>query len=168
SKGGHSPFFDSTTLRAGLQPFNSDFRGLIFNDTNLGVRLFGNFASNRYQFNVALFEMLEKDAASGLNSFEMGDQRVFVANLYRQDTIKKGFTVEVSYHYNHDDPGTVSGPTLSRFTTPHEIKAHYIGFAADGHLGERLPWIFGKIGGGPNLSTAFYQAFGKDEFNSLA
>src|SRR6185503_4582399 len=89
SKGGHSPFFDSTTLRAGLQPFNSDFRGLIFNDTNLGVRLFGNFASNRYQFNVALFEMLEKDAASGLNSFEMGDQRVFVANLYRQDTIKK-------------------------------------------------------------------------------
>src|SRR5262249_36756802 len=119
-------------------------------------------------FNVALFDMLEKDAASGLNGFELGDQRVFVANLYRQDTIKKGFTVEISYHYNHDDPKTVNGPTLSRFTTPREIKAHYIGFAADGHLGERLPWIFGKIGGGLNLSTAFYQAFGKDEFNSLA
>ena len=44
----------------GIQPFNSDFRGFIFNDTNLGARLFGNLGNNRYQYNLAFFDMLEK------------------------------------------------------------------------------------------------------------
>ncbi|HEX3070202.1 MAG TPA: hypothetical protein VHX14_16670, partial [Thermoanaerobaculia bacterium] len=48
-----SPNYDFISIRVGSQPFNSDFRGFIFNDTNLGVRVFGNFASNRYQYNVA-------------------------------------------------------------------------------------------------------------------
>ena len=33
-----SPNYDFISFRAGSQPFNSDFRGFIFNDTNLGVR----------------------------------------------------------------------------------------------------------------------------------
>lgn len=37
-----SPNYDFISLKAGIQPFNSDFRGFIFNDTQLGVRLFGN------------------------------------------------------------------------------------------------------------------------------
>ena len=32
-----SPNYDFISFRAGSQPFNSDFRGFIFNDTNLGV-----------------------------------------------------------------------------------------------------------------------------------
>ena len=32
SKGGYSPFYDTTSFRAGIQLFNSDFRGFVFND----------------------------------------------------------------------------------------------------------------------------------------
>jgi hypothetical protein len=40
----------------------------------------------------------------------------------------------------------------------------------DGHFGERLPKILwlNKIGGGLNLTTAFYQVLGEDEFNGIA
>ena len=61
SEGGRSPFFDSTSMRVGIQQFTSDFRGLVFSDSNLGARMFGNFKSNRYQYNVVFFNMLEKD-----------------------------------------------------------------------------------------------------------
>ncbi|MEP7340017.1 MAG: hypothetical protein ABI977_19920, partial [Acidobacteriota bacterium] len=42
---GRSPEFDTTSIRVGIQPFTSDFRGFIFSDSNLGARLFGNFRS---------------------------------------------------------------------------------------------------------------------------
>jgi hypothetical protein len=41
---GRAPAFDSTSVRVGVQHFNSDFRGFIFNDSNLGVRIFGNIS----------------------------------------------------------------------------------------------------------------------------
>ena len=47
-----------------MQPFVSDFRGFVFSDTNLGVRAFGNYAANRFQYNLAIFERLEKDTNS--------------------------------------------------------------------------------------------------------
>ena len=34
--------YDFMSLRIGNQPFNADFRGFLFNDVNLGARLFGN------------------------------------------------------------------------------------------------------------------------------
>ncbi|MFN0121664.1 MAG: hypothetical protein ACKV2V_14315, partial [Blastocatellia bacterium] len=91
---GRSPAFDFTSVRVGVQQFNSDFRGLIFNDANLGARLFGNYAANRYQFNVAYFNMLEKDTNSQINRINFEDlqfrsQKVWIANLYRQDTFVK-------------------------------------------------------------------------------
>ncbi|MBL8193461.1 MAG: hypothetical protein JNM06_06735 [Blastocatellia bacterium] len=178
SKGGYSPFFDTTSFRAGIQHFNSDFRGFIFNDSNLGARLFGNFASNRYQYNVAYFDMLEKDTNSGLNTLDSRAQRVLIANLYRQDTIKKGYTIQFSYHYNRDDGvnrkvdnnGFPIRPAVIGRVVPHKVRTHYFGFTSDGHFGERLPsflWL-NKIGGGLNLSTAFYQVLGEDDFNGLA
>jgi hypothetical protein len=80
-------------LRAGIQPFVSDFRGFIFSDNNLGARLFGAFANNRYQFNLAYFRQLEKDTNSGLNRFDLRPQNVYIA---------KGYTVQASLHYNDD------------------------------------------------------------------
>jgi hypothetical protein len=74
----------------GIQPFNSDFRGFIFNDTNLGARLFGNLGNNRYQYNLAFFNMLEKQTNSGLNTFSPRDQRVVIANFYWQDFLTPG------------------------------------------------------------------------------
>src|SRR5207244_332416 len=38
--------YDFISLRVGMQPFVSDFRGFIFNDTNLGIRIFGNYDNN--------------------------------------------------------------------------------------------------------------------------
>ena len=42
-------YFDFISIRGGIQPFNSDFRGFLFRDTNLGVRAFGTWGRNRNQ-----------------------------------------------------------------------------------------------------------------------
>src|SRR5262249_12320866 len=55
SEGGRSPFFDTSSMRVGIQQFTSDFRGFVFTDSNLGARMFGNFKSNRYQYNAVFF-----------------------------------------------------------------------------------------------------------------
>ncbi|NBC88955.1 MAG: hypothetical protein GVX90_05620, partial [Alphaproteobacteria bacterium] len=52
--------FDFISIRAGIQPFQSDFRGFLFNDQQLGVRLFGSRDNNRVQFNLGAFWRLEK------------------------------------------------------------------------------------------------------------
>src|ERR1700726_353667 len=61
--------YDFISARVGIQPFVSDFRGFIFDDTNLGARIFGNYDNNRWQWNIAAFDMLEKDTYSDLNEF---------------------------------------------------------------------------------------------------
>ncbi len=45
--------YDFESIRIGIQPFQSDFRGFLFNDEQLGIRFFGNRDNNRFQFNVA-------------------------------------------------------------------------------------------------------------------
>ena len=59
--------YDFDSVRVGIQPFQADFRGFLFNDNQLGVRLFGNRDDNRFQYNLAGFWRLEKDTNSGLN-----------------------------------------------------------------------------------------------------
>ena len=59
--------YDFDTFRIGIQPFSSDFRGFLFQDSQLGVRLFGTRDNNRWQYNLAWFRRLEKDTNSGLN-----------------------------------------------------------------------------------------------------
>lgn len=162
-RGGKSPFFDTTSVRAGIQPLISDFRGFIFNDFNLGLRVFGNYANNRYQFNAAYFYMLEKDTNSDLNSLNFRDQTVFIANLFRQDTRWKGYTTQFSFHYNNDRPSRhfdvnnfLVRPAAIGDVAPHGIKVAYFGWAGDGHIG--------RI----NLNHAFYQALGHDTRNLIA
>ena len=155
--------FDFVSVRAGVQPFVSDFRGFIFSDNNLGARLFGAFGNNRYQYNAAFFSMLEKDTNSGLNRFDTRHQNVYVANLFRQDFIKKGYTIQGSLHYNDDRSGIkfdrngfLVRPALIGDVRPHSIKVGYLGISGDGHLG-RL-----------NLTHAYYYAFGRDSRNPIA
>lgn len=163
-----SPNYDFISIRAGIQQFSSDFRGFIFADENNGVRIFGNLRSNRFQYNAAFFDLLEKDTNSGLNTFQRRFRQVGVANLYIQDFGFKGYTSEFSFDWSNDDPtiyfdtndflvrpapiGTVvvTGPI------PHSIRSYYIGWTGDGHIG-RL-----------NIDNAFYQALGHDTFNPLA
>ena len=59
--------FDFDSVRVGIQPFNFDFRGFLFQDQQLGIRLFGNRDNNRFQYNIAAIWRLEKDTNSGLN-----------------------------------------------------------------------------------------------------
>jgi hypothetical protein len=155
--------YDFVSLRVGIQSFTSDFRGFIFSDEEPGVRLYGTLDSNRYQFNLAYFAMLEKDTNSGLNSFAYRHQQVMIANIYRQDFIKPGYTIQASFHYDKDDPSFqydtdnfLVRPAPIGEVVPHSVRAYYYGLAGDGH--------FGKL----NLTHAFYQVLGHDNFNEIA
>ena len=155
--------FDFISARVGIQPFVSDFRGFIYTDNNLGARIFGGFDNNRYQFNVAYFSQLEKDTNSNLNRFDRRQQNVYIANIYRQDFLEKGFTGQLSFHFNDDRRGIEFDrngfqvrPQLIGDNRPHSIKVGYLGFSTDGHIG-RL-----------NLTGSYYLALGRDSLNPIA
>jgi hypothetical protein len=155
--------YDFISSRYGIQPFVSDFRGFIFNDTNLGVRVFGNYDNNLWQYNVIAFDMLEKDTYSDLNKFDRRDQQIFVANVYRQDFFAKGYTAQLSFHANFDGGERhfdkndfITRPAPIGAVRDHYVQAYYLGWAGDGHIGKL------------NLSHAVYQVFGEDGFNGIA
>lgn len=155
--------YDFLSLRVGVQPFASDFRGFIFSDTNLGFRLFGNLQANRNQFNLAFFERLEKDTNSGLNRPELRDQQVGILNFYRQDFLVPGYTSQWSVHYLRDEPtfvfdrnGFLARPDPIGSFTPHEVEAWYFGWASFGHVGR---W---------NIDSALYYVTGEDSLNPIA
>jgi carboxypeptidase family protein len=158
-----SPNYDFLSVRAGIQSFSSDFRGFIFVDEQPGVRLFGNLHSDRWEYNAAYFNLLEKDTNSGLNTFEPRHQQVIIGNFYMQDFIKPGYTTEFSIHYNQDQPSTqydtngfLVRPSPVGVFQPHEIRAAYLGWTGNGH--------FGPI----NVNHAFYEALGSDSLNPIA
>jgi hypothetical protein len=138
-----SPNYDFVSVRAGSQPFLSDFRGFVFNDTNRAVRLFGTLEANRDQFNLAYFNQQLKDPLSRLNTFNARDQQVVIANFYRQDFVWPGYTLEGSVHYNHDDQS-------------HALDVVYLGLAGDGHINR------------VNVNHALYWAVGHDTLNPVA
>ena len=153
-----SAYFDFTSLRVGIQRFTSDFRGFIFSDEQPGARLFGTFHNNVFQYNLAHFNLLEKDTNSGLNRLRSRRQSVSVANLYWNDFLTKGYNLNFSALYNHDQPsflidknGFLVRPAPVGSPIPHKIRAAYAGISGDGHIG--------RI----NVSHAFYQAFGRDD-----
>lgn len=163
------PNYDFISVRAGIQGFNSDFRGFIFVEEQPGVRLFGNLHSNRWQYNATYFNLLEKNTNSGVNSLALRHQQVIIANLYRQDFLFPGYTAQVSVHYSddaatvhYDDNGFLVRPSpvgavfVNGAIRPHSVHAAYIGWTGDGHIGP------------VNLTHAFYQALGNDSFNPIA
>lgn len=156
--------YDFVSVRAGIQPFIADFRGFLYTDNNLGARVFGGFGNNKYQFNLAYFRQIEKDTNSGLNTMRsLRPQNVYIANLYRQDFLTKGYTVQVVGAYNddradihYDKNGFLVRPALVGSARKHNIKAGYLGFNGDGHIGIL------------NLTNSYYFAFGRDDFNPIA
>lgn len=155
--------YDFISSRFGIQPFVSDFRGFIFNDSNLGLRLFGNYDDNRWQYNLAAFKMLEKDTYSDLNSFDSRDQWVLVANVFRQDLFAKGYTGEFSVladyegsERHYDKNGFITRPAPIGNVQDHSLSAYYLGWTGDGHIG----WL--------NITHAFYEVLGEDNLNGIA
>jgi hypothetical protein len=155
--------YDFDSLRVGIQPFTSDFRGFVFSDSAPGVRLFGTRANNRYQYNLAWFRRLEKDANSGLNNLleltddAFRDDDVLVANLYAQDFPALGFTTQATVLYNrnregdeirYDDNGFIQRPASLGSERGRDYDVTYVGLNGDGHVGH---W---------NLSASVYGVFG--------
>ncbi|WP_293644820.1 hypothetical protein [Sphingopyxis sp. RIFCSPHIGHO2_12_FULL_65_19] len=159
--GNTSDRYDFYSIRLGIQPFQSDFRGFLFNDSQLGIRLFGNRDNNRFQYNLAAFWRLEKDTNSGLNDITQTprDDFILTANLYRQDFPVVGLTSQVSVTYNMnrekndvqiDHNGFPVRPALLGDLRGREYDVVYLGYSADGRIG--------RI----NVTASFYAALGED------
>jgi hypothetical protein len=159
--------YDFDAIRVGIQPFTADFRGLLFIDQPLGVRLFGTRDSNRWQYNLAWFRRLEKDTNSGLNDIgkPLRNENIFVANLYRQDFPVPGFTLQGTLIYdddreNHsvyyDTNGFLTRPAALGDEQLHTYQVTYLGLNGDGHFGR---W---------NLSGSLYYALGSVDHDPLA
>ena len=168
--------FDFTSIRAGIQGFESDFRGFLFSDNEPGVRLFGNMDNNRIQWNLAWFHSLEKDTNSGLNSYTLRNQDVFIANVFFQDSLKYfnnhstdpkllGYTTEFSFLTNFDNGddsvqldknGVIVRPEPIGTVHQKDVRAYYLGWGGDGHIGAI------------NVSHQFYEVLGTESFNEIA
>ena len=138
--------YDFDAVRIGIQPFQSDFRGFLFNDNQLGVRLFGNRDGNRWQYNLAAFWRLEKDTNSGLNNVTERPRNdwLFVANLYRQDFPLPALTSQITVVYNRnreagrikvDDNGFPVRPALLGTLRGRDYDVVYLGYNTDGRIG---------------------------------
>lgn len=153
--------YDFDSIRLGIQPFSTDFRGFLFQDNQLGIRLFGNRENNLYQYNLALFRRIEKDTNSGLNDLGQPLRRdyVLVANVYRQDLPVSGFTSQVTVVYNrnreneethYDSNGFLVRPEPLGLEIGREYDVVYLGYNGDGHF-DRY-----------NLTTSVYYAVGHE------
>lgn len=156
--------YDFDSLRVGIQPFSSDFRGFLFQDNQPGIRFFGNRDNNRYQYNLAAFMRLEKDTNSGLNAILATPRRdvIFLANLYRQDFPIPGLTSQVTAVYNlnreasHteiDKNGFPVRPALLGNLRGRDYDVVYLGYNADGRIGR------------VNVTATSYLALGQDRDN---
>jgi hypothetical protein len=156
-----SPRYDFDSVRVGIQPFSSDFRGFLFQDSPFGVRLFGIRDDNKFQYNLAWFRRLEKDTNSGLNDLSepFRDDDVFVANLYMQDKPKLGFFSQFSLIYNrnresdrtyYDTNQFIQRPASIGQERLRDYDVYYLGYSGDGH--------FGRL----NLTTSLYLALGEE------
>jgi hypothetical protein len=158
-----SPDYDFLSIRAGNQPFISDFRGFLFADVSRGVRLFGNLFSNRDQYNLMYVRQWEKDTFTALNSFNDRNQNIVFANYYRQDFIFPGYTAQWSLTFVNDPASfkfdkarVLVRPSPLGVFQPHEQNVFYLGWAGDGHIGRF------------NITHQFYWALGQDSLNPLA
>lgn len=156
-----SEHFDFDSIRVGIQPFQSDFRGFLFNDSPLGVRLFGNRDNNIVQYNIGLFRRIEKDTNSGLNDVGQALRKddVLVANLYWQDMPVRGFTSQGTVLYNrnreddthYDNNDFLVRPASIGLERPHTYDVTYFGYNGDGHFGRN------------NLTVSTYAAIGSEK-----
>ena len=151
--------YDFDSIRFGIQPFSTDFRGFLFQDNQFGVRLFGNRDNNVHQYNLAWFRRVEKDTNSGLNDVGEGlrDDDIFIANYYRQDWPVLGFFTQGTIVHNRnreddfffDENGFLARPASLGNERPREYDVTYLGVNGDGH--------FGRF----NLTASAYYALGE-------
>jgi hypothetical protein len=138
--------FDATSGRLGLQAFNSEFFGLIYNDVQPGFRIFSELERNQFKLNIAAFDRLNKEKLVALNEFKRREHQVGIISLEWDDFIWPGFNVLPSFVVNHDDaPGVAAGGTLNAF---------YLGVSTAGRI-DRF-----------NVNSAFYYVTGHTAHNT--
>ena len=160
--------YDFDSVRIGIQPFISDFRGFVFNDLPFGVRLFGTRDNNLWQYNLAWFRRFEKDTNSGLNDIlkRTRNDDTFVANAFRQDWPVLGHTTQATVLLNinreggrgdfYDRNGFLVRPAVVGDVRPHNYSVAYFGLNGDGHFGR---W---------NLTSSAYLALGSATYDPIA
>jgi hypothetical protein len=159
-----SDHYDFDSLRVGVQPLTSDFRGFLLNDSPLGIRMFGTRASNRLQYNVGWFRRFDKNATTGLNDLAqrglaaLRHEDLLLANVYLQDWPRLGFTSQaiVLHDVNRegsrvqfDDNGVIQRPASLGEARGRNHRVTYLGLNGDGHFGRY------------NLTTSAYAVLGK-------
>ncbi len=158
--------YDFDSVRVGIQPFNTDFRGFLFQDNQPGIRLFGTRDNNIFQYNLAWFRRLEKDTNSGLNDLGESARKddIFIANLYWQDLIKLGHISQFTILHNRnrenefffDNNGFIQRPFSFGAERPRDYDVTYLGFSTDGHI-DRI-----------NLTSSIYYLFGEQDDGPFA
>lgn len=154
--------YDFDSLRFGIQPLNLDFRGFLFQDNPLALRVFGTRDNNRFQYNLFLARRLEKDSNSGLNEAgkRLRADDLLGANLYWQDFPTLGFFSQWVWVHNrnressrvfYDQNGFLARPASIGTERPREYDVSYLGYNGDGH--------FGRL----NLTVASYLAVGREK-----
>jgi hypothetical protein len=153
------------SLRAGMQPFLSDPQGHVFADTNLGARMFGLLPGGRVRFDLAYFDLLEKDTYTGLTTFRDRQQWVAAAGVSFPDVFVPGHTVSLSLlrsedhasrepHY--DSAGHLVRPARVGTVRLHNVDVNYFGLVGQGRWGP------------VDVTHATYAAFGADKHNPIA
>jgi len=138
------PHFDFISLRAGRQAFASDFQKFVFADANDGARLFGTWDKNRYQYDVAFFDLAKKDKFSNFDQTgNTRNQEIVTGDVFMQDAIWRGYTLEGTALYVADHDAR-------------NVDVLYLGFNGQGHVGRF------------EVSHALYEAVGHDASNPLA
>lgn len=159
--------YDFISTRIGIQQFISDFRGFIYNSSEPGVRFFGNYDDNHYQYNLAYFSRLDKDTNSGLNTtFNSRNEDVVIGNVFWQDLIALGHTTQANIVYRQDNAGDegfqfdsngfLVRPASIGDLRPKNVSSTYFGLTGDGHIGR------------VNTTTALYYVTGSESHNEIA
>ena len=154
--------YDFDSLRFGIQPLNLDFRGFLFQDNPLALRVFGTRSNNRFQYNLFLARRLEKDSNSGLNEVgkRLRSDDLIGANLYWQDYPALGFFSQWVLVHNrnressrvfYDQNGFLARPASLGNERPRNYDVTYLGYNGDGH--------FGRL----NLTASTYLALGREQ-----
>lgn len=159
--------YDFVSSRVGIQQFNADFRGFLFNDNEPGARIFGNYDNNKMQYNLAAFSRLDKDTNSGINTmFSDRHEDVYVANVFRQDLLAMGHTTLFSVVHREDTAGDAGyrydsnnflvRPTAIGDQRFKNIYSTYFGLGGDGHIGR------------VNTTTQLYYVTGSESHSPIA
>ncbi len=151
-----SAHYDFDSVRIGIQPVTSDFRGFVLADQPLGIRFFGTRDNDVYQYSAGWFRRLPKNPA---RQNELGAgipaNDLVMANLYIQDLGQPGLTSELVFIYDRSRArGTriVVGDGDTTFTSGahHDYDVIYLGYGTDGHLGSL------------NLTGSVYEVIGRE------